>query len=201
MLSFSQELPHLQQWSWQSLLHSLIGCGTSSQQHHAYTRSLTINSAGFQTIKDECQGRWAHTTLCWDALSGREDSSSVGLHYDDSSVLNTHHFSLLCKASLCAAECLIQHLRFEHLGYRTCIQAVDRHELEMSDQYIKMFEHKGICLCLYYNYILQSVCMFAWCSCPFVQSGVPVDVCMYMCNNFNHCFIILIRAKTFHGSS
>lgn len=32
-------------------------------------------------------------------------SSSMGLHYD-SSVLNTYNLSLLCKASLCPAECV-----------------------------------------------------------------------------------------------
>lgn len=56
-------------------------------------------------IKRECQGRWAHTTQSWGwALSCRRDSSSLGLHYDDSSVLNAHHVSLLWKAFCCAAE-------------------------------------------------------------------------------------------------
>ena len=94
--------------SW-SLLNSLtVPWSASSLQHRAHILLIDHQLCWIQTIKGECQGRWAHnnTVQEW-ALSGREDSSTtVGPHNDDSSVLNTHNLSLRYRASLCAAECV-----------------------------------------------------------------------------------------------
>lgn len=92
--------------SWSSL-NSLTGKNHVTTTMPRLHMPIDHHLDWIQTLKEGESGMVSSysAVLGW-ALSGRESSSTVRLHSDDSSVLNTHNLSLLCKASLCAAECV-----------------------------------------------------------------------------------------------
>lgn len=90
-------------------LNRFTGSSLLLQKHHANTCSLTLNSVGFRRCVRDAE-LTVHSAVMsggvrwwWGGLFINE--TPLWLHYD-SSVLNTHNLPLLCKASLCPAECV-----------------------------------------------------------------------------------------------
>lgn len=87
----------------------------SARHHSSPTPTRSHWPSPLLDLGDE-ERLWAHFEPMWalsDSGQWRWGSFSMGHQYD-SSVLNTHLLSLLWKAFLCAAECLILNLRDEH---------------------------------------------------------------------------------------